>query len=231
MPNLLIPPRVEVEELLDEHDAPRDDVERSLRDLRRLNQWLGGRRAWRRLTRLAGGDSNTASVLEIGTGTSDLLESVPDIPLRIGLDLNIVHLIHGRAIGDQSIARVVGDALDLPFRDGSIDIAGSSHFFHHFSLAENESIICECLRVCRRGIFVTDTRRHRLPLLFVKLLGVLGLVGRITRFDAPASVIQSYTLREIRSFAQRFEEISKTVRRIMPFRFALVLWKERSVDG
>lgn len=231
MPNLLTPPRVEVEELLDEHDAPREDVERSLHDLRRINQWLGGRRAWRRLTRLASGRSDTASVLEIGTGTSDLLESVPDVPLRIGLDLNIVHLIHGRAIGDHSIVRVVGDALNLPFRDGSIDIAGSSHFFHHFSLAENELIIAECLRVCRRGTFVTDTRRHRLPLLFVKLLGVTGVVGRITRFDAPASVIRSYTLGEIRSFARRFNEISRKVIRIMPFRFALVLWKERTVDG
>ena len=35
------PKRVETEELLDEHDAPRHDVDRSLRDLRRINRWLG----------------------------------------------------------------------------------------------------------------------------------------------------------------------------------------------
>lgn len=230
MASLPVPARVEIEELLDEHDAPIDDVERSLRDLRRFNRFLGGKRAWKLLTRLTAGGS-PASILEIGTGTSDLLESVAHIPKRIGLDLKLDHLVYGRQVGDQSVMRVVGDAKHLPFRDGAIDVAGSSHFFHHFSPGDNGTILDECLRVCTRGVFATDTRRSYFPLIFVRLLGMLRLVGRITRFDAPASVIQGYTLQEIRSFASRFCEMSIDVFRIAPFRFGLVVRKEGRRDG
>ncbi len=227
----LVPRRVEVDELLDEHDAPVVDVERSLVDLRRFNRYLGGRPAWRRLTRMTADGKAPESILEIGTGTSDLLESVPEIPLRIGLDLKIDHLIYGRQIGDRSIARVVGDAMNLPFRDRSIDVAGSSHFFHHFSPEGNTTIVDESLRICRGGVFVTDTCRNHFPLLFVRLLGWLGLVGRITRFDAPASVIQGYTVGEVRQFARHYSELSKKVFRLVPFRFALIIWKGGRAGG
>jgi ubiquinone/menaquinone biosynthesis C-methylase UbiE len=222
---ILIPERHVVDELLDQHDAPPAEVERSLIDLRRINRFLLGRRAWRHLVRRAAGGTSPRSVLEIGTGTSDLLESVPQIPIRIGLDLKMDHLVFGRSIGDRTVHRVVGNAGALPFRSGSVDIVGSSHFFHHFSEDENEVILRESLRVAGRAVFVTDTRRHRLPLLFVKLLGVLRLVSRVTRHDAPASVSSGYTMREMEDFRRRFSDQHAVLRRQIPFRFGLTIRK------
>jgi len=72
---------------------------------------------------------------------------------------------------------------------------------------------------------VTDTRRHYAPLLFVRLLGALRLVGEITRFDAPASVLQGYTIEEVKSVAERLPATRVLVRRTMPFRFGLLIWK------
>ena len=187
--------RVDAPELLDEHDAPRADVERSLRDLRRINRWLGGISIYRRLLRrLNAGRASArpASVLDVGTGSSDLLESLGG-GFRVGLDFKIEHLLHGKADG---IRRVAGDALRLPFRDGAVDVVTSSHFFHHFTPEENARILAESLRVSRHGVAVTDTLRHFVPLLVVQLLAVLRLVGRITRLDAPASVRRGYVASE-----------------------------------
>ena len=158
------------------------------------------------------------TILDVGTGTSDLLESVPHVRTRVGLDFKIDHLLLMR--NGSRVLRVVGDAQRLPFREGTVDLVTSSHFFHHFSPAENERILAESLRVARKGVAVTDTRRHYVPLLFVQLLGALRLVGRITRYDAPASVRQGYTLAEVRAIAPR-----ATVIRMWPFRFALLLSK------
>ncbi|MEA2465350.1 MAG: hypothetical protein QOJ98_3097 [Acidobacteriota bacterium] len=210
--------RVESEELLDELDAPREDMERSLRDLRFINRYCGGIRIYRSLVRLF----QPRSILDIGTGTSDLLEAVPHVHTRIGLDFKIDHLLYKR--DDSRIRRVVGDAHNLPFRDGAVDLVTSSHFFHHFSLEENAGILGESLRVSRKGVAVNDTRRHYAPLLFVLLLGALRLVGRITRFDAPASVRQGYTLSEAREIAAKVGAKWKVVRK-MPYRFAILLWK------
>jgi len=216
---MFTPPRIESEELLDEHDAPRADMERSLRDLRLINRFLGGIGVYRALVRRF----TPASILDVGTGTSDLLESVPAVRLRIGLDFKIDHLLYKR--DDSGVLRVVGDAQRLPFRDGAVDLVTSSHFFHHFSPEENAAILAESLRVAKRNVAVTDTRRHYVPLLLVLLLGALRLVGRITRYDAPASVRQGYTLAEAREIAARVGALRWDVIRMWPYRFAILLSK------
>ena len=215
---MLTPRRIESHELLDEHDAPRADMERSLRDLRRINKYLGGTGIYRRLLKRF----TPESVLDIGTGTSDDLEAVPHIPLRIGLDFKIDHLLYLRS--GSRVLRVVGDATSLPFRDGAVDVVTSAHFFHHFPPDGNVTILREALRVARQGVTVNDTRRHYVPLLFVQLLSALRLFGRITRYDAPASVRQAYTLAEARAIAERVRTKYEIVR-MWPFRLGILLWK------
>jgi len=232
---MLTPRRIPAHELLDEHDAPRADMERSLRDLRRFNRWAGGQRIYRKLLRRlwSGGLSarrgrqaeslSLHSVLDVGAGSCELVESLSASCLRIGLDFKIEHLLYLR--DGSPVHRIVGDAHHLPFRDGAVDVVTSSHFFHHFSPAENEAILGEAIRVARRGVSVNDTRRHYVPLLFVLLLGAFRLVGRITRFDAPASVRQGYTLAEARTIAERVPAARRKVVRAWPFRFGILLWK------
>ena len=215
---MLTPPRVESEEILDEQNAPPEEVEQSLRDLRWINKYWGGRKMYRLLLRRF----RPRSILDIGAGTCDLLEQTKDVPLRIGLDFNIVHL---RYLQDVSrVHRVVGDASRLPFKDGAVDLVTSSHFFHHFSPDENVRIISEGLRV-GRGVAFTDTRRHYLPLLFMTILGKLRMIGRITALDGPASVRQGYTVAEVRRVAAQVHARERKILRRWPFRWALLLWK------
>lgn len=204
--------RLDTPELLDEHDAPAADVERSLRDLRRINRWFGGTAIYKQLLARLG---STRSVLDLGAGSGDALESLGD-GFRIALDFKIEHLLHGRVAH-----RVVGDALHLPFRDGAVDAVTSAHFFHHFTPEENARILGEALRVARVGVAVNDTRRHRIPLLIVQLLALLRLVGRITRYDAPASVRRGYTTEEAREIAGTRAEVMN----LWPYRFGIVLRK------
>lgn len=213
--------RVVTEELLDEHDAPRDDMERSLRDLRRFNRWAGGTRTYLRLLhRFA---PNAKIVVDLGAGTADLLDALPANVMTIGVDLNIKHLLYERH--RSRAMRVVADANQLPFRDASVDVVTSSHFFHHFEPEENASILRGALRIARIGAMASDTRRNRLPFLFVKLLGVFHLVGRITAYDAPASVERGYTADEARTVGEMTNARRVDVVKLMPFRFGLLLWK------
>jgi SAM-dependent methyltransferase len=211
--------RINEPELLDEHDAPPADVDRSLRDLRRFNRYCGGIGVYRRLLRRLGrGDG---AVLDLGTGTSDLLESLGN-GFRVGMDFKIEHLRYAK---DGGIHRVAGDALRLPFRNDAVDVVTSSHFFHHFTPEQNAAILTESLRVARHGVAVNDTRRHWAPFLFVKALAVLRLVGRITRFDAPASIRRGYTTREARGIIEHVPAARKDVVHAFPYRFGILLWK------
>ena len=209
--------RIDEPELLDEHDAPRADMERSLRDLRRINKYFGGRSIYRRLLQHHG---TNRSVIDIGTGTSDLLEQIDGF--RVGVDFKIEHLRYFR---DATIHRVVGDALNLPFRDNAADVVTSSHFFHHFTPDQNAHILGESLRIARRGVVVNDTRRHILPLLFILLLCAIRVFGRITRSDAPGSIRRGYTVEEVEAIVARVQASRKKVVRAWPFRFGILLWK------
>lgn len=223
---LFTPRRVDTPELLDEHDAPDHDVVRSLDDLRRINSLAGGVQAYRRLLRrmLRERDFSGISVLDLGSGTSDLLESLAGRPTRIGLDNNLKHLAYGKRLGTAPVHRIAASAFDVPLRDGSVDVVTSSHFFHHFSPDENRRILTEALRVARRGVAVTDTRRNIVPLMFIRAVGTLRMVGRITRFDGPASVLRGYTIDEVRDVASGLGS-SREVFRLLPFRFGLLIWK------
>ncbi len=226
---MLTPPRLTSAEILDDDNAPVAAVHRSLRDLRRFNSIYGGTSAYLRLLRrIAPSRSEPISILDLGTGTSDLLESVRQRWTRacvVGLDRSVRHLAYGAEIGRSAVHRVAGDAFSLPFRDDAVDVVTSSHFFHHFSPDENVNILTESLRIARRCVLVTDTRRHWVPLLFVSLLGALRLVGEITRNDAPASVRQGYTLPEVRIVAERVVARHFALRKAVPYRFGLVVWK------
>jgi ubiquinone/menaquinone biosynthesis C-methylase UbiE len=213
--------RVVTEELLDEHDAPREDMERSLRDLRRFNRWAGGTSTYLRLVRRFA--PNAKIVADLGAGTADLLDALPADVTTIAVDLNIKHLAYER---DRSRAmRVVADAMRLPFRDNSVDIVTSSHFFHHFEPEENAAILNGALRVSRIGAMASDTRRNYLPYLFTWLLAKLHLVGRITAYDAPASVARGYTADEARAVGEKTNARRVKVVTTVPFRFGLLLWK------
>ena len=214
---MFTPPRVDEPELLDEHDAPRADMERSLLDLRRINRWLGGIGIYRRLLKKHGG---AKSILDIGTGTSDSLEKVSGV--RIGLDININHLLYRRTPG---IHKVVGDARRLPFREDAVDVVTAAHFIHHFAPEDASALLREWLRAARRGVIVNDTLRHYVPLAVVLLLATLRLVGRITRFDAPASVRRGYTVSEAQQFAEDAGAARAEVVNAWPFRFGILLWK------
>lgn len=215
---MLTPKRTESEEILDEQNAPREEVEQSLRDLRWINKYWGGVAMYRRILKRF----RPRSIVDIGAGTCDLPEMATDVPLRVGLDFNLAHLAYMR--DGSRVHRVVGDALRLPFRDAAVDLITSSHFFHHFSPEENGDILRESLRVAR-GVAFTDTRRHYAPLLFMLLLGKLRVIGRITALDGPASVRQGYTPSEVRAIAEKVPARERKLLRKWPFRWALLLWK------
>jgi hypothetical protein len=213
--------RVVTPELLDEHDAPRADMERSLRDLRRFNRWAGGTSTYLRLLRRFA--PNARVVVDLGAGTADLLDALPAGVMTIAVDLNIKHLLYER--NRSRALRVVADANRLPFRDSSVDVVTSSHFFHHFEPEENAAILRGALRVARIGAMASDTRRNVLPLLFVWLLAKLRLVGRITAYDAPASVLRGYTTPEARAVGEETGAGRVDVVKMVPFRFGLLLYK------
>jgi SAM-dependent methyltransferase len=224
----LVPPRRPSRERLDDPELPADEMRRSLEDLDLVNRRWGGSRALERhlVARAKALGRTGISILDVGAGSGDVawrlatrLRAADLMTRLVAMDLQWRHLAVGRLTGAAyATSPVAGDALRLPFRDGSFDFVVSTLLWHHFSPEQNRRLLGEARRVARLGFAMLDVRRHRVAELFVALAGRAIFRTRVSVEDGVASVRQGYTPDEALAVAREVEPAS-LARRIFPFRF------------
>ena len=219
--------RTVIPELLDDDLGTAAEIAGTLSDLRHINQWFGGMRTTtallRRVARECG--SRKLSILEVGAGAGDVPLAAQSMLAGYGIGLQVTlldrwwsHLPRGGA------ASVAGDALRLPFRNGTFDVVSCSLLAHHFEPETLVNFASESLRVCRHAVLVNDLIRSRLHLLLV-YLGLPLFRSRITWHDAPASVRRAYTCDEMRALLANAGARKVQVSRHYLFRMGVLLWK------
>ncbi len=110
---------------------------------------FGQDRGWRRATRAALGLRPGERVLDVGAGTGVSTEELSlSGAFAVGADLSTGMLRAGRARG-RRVPLVAGDALKLPFADGSFDAVTIS--FALRNVVDTEAALRELARVTRPG--------------------------------------------------------------------------------
>ncbi len=228
--------RVVTPELLDTDAGTPDEVLASLADLRWLNRYFGGLSTTRHLLgRVA--DKTQAkqlSYLDVASASGDGALAAQDYLAKRGirlettlLDRSILHLDrrrNGNGNGASASAAISGDALQLPFADGTFDVVGSSLFMHHLGPEEVVGFVKEALRVCRCAVIINDLRRTWLHWL-TACAGVAVYRSRITRADAPASVRRAYTPEEMRTMLRQSGAADIEMGSHYFYRMGVIVWK------
>jgi ubiquinone/menaquinone biosynthesis C-methylase UbiE len=229
---MFIPARLYQEELLDAGAGTDDDVVRNLSDLRRVNRWLGGRRVvLEALADQLGSETNSASILDVGTGSADIPQSVceryasRDFELfTVGLDISErnLRLATTRLGVARSVDLVRGDSLAPPFADASFDFVTASMFLHHFQNEDAVKLLGTFARIARRAVIINDLARHLVPYYFTRLTGPFLTTSFLTRNDAPVSVLRGFTAAELRLLASEAGLRRVEVRRRFPYRLLMI---------
>ncbi len=196
-------------------DGPLDDREAlaaNLRDLRRINRWLGGIRLSRQaIGALLDDRSVSATLLDVGTGAADIPAALVARPGATGPRLTVQavdsrpEVLAAALAVDPSLSMldglrlVVGDGRSLLDADRSYDIVHASLVLHHLEPDAAIEFLREMARVADRGVIVNDLARSRLGWLGAWLIGHLLTRCRLTRHDAPLSVRRAYTATEMRT--------------------------------
>ena len=119
---------------------------------------------------------------------------------------------------------VVGDALDLPFRDGSFDVVMASLFFHHLSDENCARVLAQMWRIARGRVLVNDLHRHAAAYFSIRALTAVFSKSRMVRHDGPVSVRRAFRPAELLQIANR-AGVPATVHRSFPYRLVLVAEK------
>lgn len=212
-------------ELLDSDAGTEREIAGSLRDLQMFNQWFGGVRTTEKLVRHALGQTGqrTASLLEVAAGAGYVPAQIRE-RLSPQVDLKITLLDRARTHLNGNARAVVGDAITLPFADGSFDIVSCNLFVHHLAPDELQRFARDALRVCRVAFLVNDVVRNPVHLA-VTYAGFPIYRSRITRNDAPASVRQAYTPDELRDLLQPLTPRPVQISRHYLYRMGIIVWK------
>jgi ubiquinone/menaquinone biosynthesis C-methylase UbiE len=220
--------RLVVPELLDSDSGTPQEVAGSLADLRMFNQRFGGVRAMSSLLAEVAAARQLKEIawLDVAGGTGDVATLTRQRLARSGLKVQAVVL--DRAITHLNGANIsiCGDALALPFRDNSFDVASSSLFVHHLEPDELAAFAREGLRVARHAFVINDLVRHPLHLALA-YAGFPLYRSRLTRHDAPSSVRRAYTVEEVRRILEQACGANITIRTFYLFRMGVIAWKAR----
>ncbi len=210
------PERIDASELIDDENQPYSDFRQSMKDVQRVNSYLGGKsivsqqvRQWLRSAKMETDSSQPFfTFLDIATGSGDMLQTIQKtadsehVSVRvIGLDYSppILRFAREELKDLQDIHLIQGDAFRLPFADKSIDYVLCSLAFHHFGYHGSIHALSEMERVARRGWLVNDLQRSKIAWLLFRIVSTITRMNRMTRHDGPASVLRAYSLAEYQS--------------------------------
>jgi hypothetical protein len=180
--------------------APPDVARASLRDLTRINRYLGGYYVLGKLFQRVAKPGDRFSVLDIGAASGDMGAAIRRrYPLAqvTSLDYKGDHLTQA------ADPKVVADAFCLPFRASSFDFVFSSLFLHHFTNDQVVELFRSFRGLARRAVLAIDLDRG--PLAYYFLPNTRWLFGwhDITISDGQISVAAALKQDELRTLAAR----------------------------
>ncbi len=221
-------------ELLDLDEAPFEEVKDSLRDVQRVNQYLSGYRSLllhvERFLRRHKGDK-PFTILDAATGSADQPVAVVKLARRLGVPVRVTGIDINRKMlrfareetrAYPEIDFVQCNIHSLPFRKGSFDLVINCLSLHHFEREDAVELMRAFSYLGRKGFIVNDLHRSRVAHAFIFVLTRLLTKNRLTRYDAPVSVMNAFTPDEMRAMADEAGLQDAIVHRHFPYRLALV---------
>jgi len=219
-------------ELLDDPAADPATVRTSLGNIARANRWFGGRWAFRNaLDTMLGSPlaGSTISLLDVGTGAGDLPRVAERWAERRGCRLAAIgvepHPVAARMALDLGLPVLRASGAGLPLRSRSVDVVLVSQVAHHLEPEALTTLLCECDRVARRAVIISDLRRSRLALAAFWVGARLLRFDHATRTDGLLSIRRGFHSRELEEALRRAGVVGRVWRR--PCFRLLAAWRPR----
>lgn len=194
-------------EKMDEPGLPEGDIRRALRDIDRINRWLGGYKlvfdALKSIPAVRA--RREVTVMDLGCGSGDILRAVArwaaktSRPMRlIGVDMNptMTRLAGNRCILQENVSFRNVDVFDDVLLNDNPDVVMSTLFVHHFDREMLIRLLRRMTALATQAVIINDPDRSVIPYYSIKWLTRLFSRSYLVHYDAPLSVARALTRRE-----------------------------------
>ena len=187
------------------------ELEKDLRNLRRLNRFFGGHRLILHFLRLWIKPGDHVRIVDLATGSGDIPRLIVDYAQKIGAKVEVDAL--DRQSATLEIARKLsGNYPEISYIDANIlewqpadpyDIVLCSLALHHFSDEDAVRLLRRCRELSQKFVLVSDLRRGLLATIGVYLLTALIFREPMTRYDGRVSAARAFSFAELDDLAGR----------------------------
>lgn len=228
-------------EIMDDIDFQGEEMGRLLRDLKVVNQWLGGYK----ISMIALSNllvdipkNKTIRILDLGCGDGQMLRMCCDFVKKkgyeyegIGIDFNenILKIAKEQSLSYPNIhyskLDVVAQGEALP----KCDITLCTLFLHHFPEKKLETLLQLVLDRTEYGIIINDLQRSRLAFRLFQIFGRVALQTQTARFDGLVSIARGFSQQELQRMANSLQNQSSKIHWKWAFRYLWVLKKTNAL--
>ena len=156
--------------------------------------------------------TTSLSILDLGTGLADIPRALlawarhRQLAITItAVDGNpeVLKLAREACRARPEIRLELSDLHSLPYAAESFDLVLCSLVLHHFTAAGAITLLRQIHRLARGGYIVNDLRRNWQTIWLTELLARALSPSPVFRQDAVQSIRAAFTVRELRSLAER----------------------------
>lgn len=227
-------------EVMDDFDLQGPELQSTLRDIDRINKWLGGNRLTLKGIAELLKDQPTdrpVQITDVGCGNGSMLREVArwgrskgyKFHLK-GIDANL-HAIEIARTLSASLPEITYSTTNIfsqEFEEQQTDIFLCTLTLHHFKDEQIRKILKRLCRNSRMGIVINDLHRSRLAYFLFQAFCGIFIRNEIARKDGLISILRGFKKKDLRKLAALIPSHQQEIRWKWAFRYRWIIKKSIS---
>lgn len=232
--------RTRESEVMDDFDLRGEELDKTLRDLDKVNRWLGGNKITLDGIKdiLAETDvDEPVCIADIGCGNGTMLRQIADYGRKkninfklTGIDAN-PHAIEIAQRMAEDYPEINFEALNIfsrDFAEKKYDIVLCTLTLHHFEDAQIHELLKQFIEMSKLGVVINDLQRSRLAYYLFQAFCAVFINNKIAKDDGLTSILRGFRKKDLQDFAGGLKVKTQKIRWKWAFRYQWILIKTRS---
>ncbi|HET8837545.1 MAG TPA: methyltransferase domain-containing protein [Flavobacteriaceae bacterium] len=202
-------------EIMDKFDFNGEKLENTLKDLERVNRFLGGNKVTLNgLEKFILKGKEVVHIADIGCGSGQTLREIAkwgrkrNLKLQlIGIDANpyTIEIAEKLSMDFPEISYQTQDIFNGKFPEYQYDIVCICLTLHHFSTEKIKELLLKLSRNTDLGIIINDLQRSRVAYYLFQLFCLVFVRSKIAKKDGLISILRGFKRTELKAISEELQ--------------------------